>query len=58
MLIIGDNDLVVPKESSINSFNTISTASKDILTYPKSAHNAFLEHPEKMEQDIINFITR
>ena len=57
MLITGDSDLVVPPQSSINAFNTISSISKRAHVYTESAHNAFLEHPERIESDITDFIT-
>lgn len=57
LLIVGNQDLVVPKDSSIQAFNTISsTTTKTIKCYDHSSHNAFLEHPQKMTQDVINFI--
>ena len=57
MLITGDSDLVVPPQSSINAFNTISSISKRAHVYTESAHNAFLEHPVLIESDITDFIT-
>ena len=57
MLITGDSDLVVPPQSSINAFNTISSISKRAHVYTESAHNAFLEHPVLIESDITSFIT-
>ena len=57
MLITGDHDLVVPPQSSINAFDTITTsANKTKHSYVNSAHNAFLEHPERIESDITTFI--
>ena len=56
ILITGDHDLVVPPQSSIDAFNTISSISKTELVYTESAHNAFLEYPERIESDITTFI--
>lgn len=56
MLITGENDLIVPPASSINSFNIISSSFKREHVYPESAHNAFLEHPVLIEEHITEFI--
>jgi len=56
LLIVGNQDLVVPKESSMNSFNKISSSTKITHQYDQASHNAFLEHPSRIEKDIISFI--
>ncbi|MGL5956305.1 MAG: alpha/beta fold hydrolase, partial [Brevinema sp.] len=57
LLLLGDSDLQVPASSSEQSFNTISSTKKQIITFTKASHNLFLERPEEFQQAVRQFIS-
>ncbi|MGL4367932.1 MAG: alpha/beta fold hydrolase [Brevinemataceae bacterium] len=56
MLIVGNEDLVVPAASSQKAFKVVSSSVKIEHVYSPASHNGFIEQPQRIQQDIINFL--